>query len=74
MTLRSRHLGGISIASLKSQARQLASVVETKSSDVWVDHAEVKWGVDLINIGQSDEDGTVDGWVTLEGLGICGRD
>ena len=48
----------------------LASVVETESSNVWVDHAEVEWGVDLVVVGKGDEDSAVDGWVTLEGLDI----
>ena len=37
---------------------------------MWVDHAEVKWGVDLVRVGNGDEDCAVDGWVALEGLDI----
>lgn len=52
-------------------ARYLASVVETEGSNVWVDHAEVEWGIDLVVVGEGDEDGAIDGWVAFEGLGIC---
>jgi len=39
----------------QAESAQLTSDIQTQSSDVWVDEAQVEWRVELVGVGQSDE-------------------
>jgi len=46
----------------------LAGLVESKSNDVGVDHAQVEWGQEQVRVGKRNEHGVVGHWVALVNL------